>query len=209
MATFTVNPVGDKSSIEAQGLNEVLRDLKAIVANAKDLTPINFAAAHFIRGKQIEHFRLQRDSKGASWAPLSKLTLALRRGNGGGKPLQDTGRMRASINILHYSSRDVEVGIRGGTEGKKAVVHQHGATIKPKKGNRLFIPVNKAGARARSFRTAKGMIALKQAVIPAREFIYLTDQDMVELTETYASEIATRGTFYIDWRRVRRFKAVA
>ena len=103
-------------------------------------------------------------------------------------------------------------------------MQQFGATIRPKHGRFLFIPVDKAGHRARSFassvemggekgrygkltgtgRAKRRLIALTKAVIPAREYLYLNQQEQDELVEVYASEAASRGTSSIRWTGLRR-----
>ena len=209
--------------IRLEGLDRVLRDLEVMAGNGANMTEIHNAVALMVRGWQLRHFTAAVDSRGIPWRPLSPLTLALRRG-GGGLPLQDTGALKASVGVQAASSTGWTVG----TRKKYAAVHQFGATILPKNGKFLFIPVDKFGRRARSFASsvemggAKGqqygkltksgkakrrLIALKKAVIPAREYLYLNTQEQEELVEVYASEAASRGTTYIQWMGLRRARA--
>lgn len=68
-------------------------------------------------------------------------------------------------------------GVRVGTDVLYAAVHQFGATIKPKKGDRLFFTV---GGRK---------VAAKQVRIPARPFLGLSKSDEAEITQIIDDEI--------------------
>jgi phage gpG-like protein len=217
------------SSLKVTGLEETLRDLRTMTKNAQDMSQIHASVALAVRGMQLRHFDRGEDSAGSRWKPLSALTMALRRG-GGGKPLLDTGQLRASIGVQLTSGSGWQVG----TRKIQAAVQQYGATIRPKHGKFLFIPLNmrgrgskarsfasasreyeyqtKSGKTKRSYNKGKGrsatgnvaMIALTKAVIPAREYMYLNPQELEEMVELYASEVSARGTTYINWTGLRR-----
>ena len=193
------------TGVEFKGLLELLEDLKAIVDNCEHMQAIHRSVALWVRDRQMRHFQKEEDSEGKRWPRLSKLTLALRRG-GSSKPLHDTGTLRASVKIRYLTDGGWSVGARG----KGAAVHQYGDTIEPKKGKYLYIPVNKLGAGSRTNSSATSFIRLKKAVIPKREYIYLTNKEFADMIDIYTSEVASRGTTYIDWRGrkwARRFAA--
>lgn len=192
-----------KANVYVSGLNETLRDLEAIVDNAEDMGVIHTDVAMTVRNWQVEHFDKAEDSRGSMWKPLSALTRALRGQAGGNpRPLQDTGQLKASVQVMRTGPEGWIVG----TRKRQAAVQQYGAVIKPKRHDFLFIPLNLRGQgkRARRF-TGKGqLLALRQATIPAREFLYLNPQEREELVEIYASEVASRGTTYIRWQGLWR-----
>lgn len=181
--------------VQLDGLQEILADLEAMKAKASNMGDLHAQAAMLVRRRQIRHFAEQRSADGSPWKPLHPLTRMLRRGGGGAaQPLQDTGRLRASIQVLSSDSQGWEVG----TRMMYAAVQQFGATIRPKTGTHLKIPVNKHGAKSRSARSATSFIYLKGATIPAREFIYLNHQELRDLAEEYVA-VATDSTRSIQW----------
>jgi phage gpG-like protein len=215
-----------KANVNITGLDETLRDLHAIVNNAEDMGAINADMAMIVRNWQVSHFDKAEDSTGAAWKPLSGLTRALRgQASGNPKPLQDTGQLKASEHVSRADAKGWTVE----TRKIQAAVQQYGAIIKPKRGRFLYIPLNMRGQgkRAKSFggaaslamggkrgqsygkltkagRAKRNLLALTQAVIPAREFMYLNPQEREEMVDIYVSELASRGTTYIRWAGLRR-----
>ncbi|MEG0936564.1 MAG: phage virion morphogenesis protein [Comamonas sp.] len=98
------------------------------------------------------------------WEPLSALTIEQRKKDGHwpGKILQRSGRLKNSIT-QHWSPSLAAVG----TNLIYARIQQSGGVIRAKKAKALRF----GGVMAQSVR------------IPAREFLKLTDQDMVDLSE--------------------------
>lgn len=82
---------------------------------------------------QAESFVVKRISNGIPPA-ISPLTAAVR---GSGKPLQDTGALMASI----HSGADSQGGFVA-TSHEAAAVNHFGATIRPKKAKKLWIPAS-------------------------------------------------------------------
>jgi phage gpG-like protein len=191
-----------QAKVYVSGLDETLRDLQAIVDNAEDMSVIHTDIAMTVRNWQTEHFDKAEDSRGSMWKPLSPLTRALRgQANGNPKPLQDTGRLKASVQVM----RSGPEGWMVGTRKKQAAVHQYGATITPKRGQFLFIPLNMRGEGKRAKRrNTTQHLRLRSATIPAREFLYLNPREREEMVNIYASEVASRNTFYIRWTRMFR-----
>lgn len=106
---------------------------------------------------QAESFVVKRISNGIPPA-ISPLTAAVR---GSGKPLQDTGALMASI----HSGADSKGGFVA-TSHEAAAVNHFGATIKPKRAKKLWIPASAETRRLmrRYSPTPSGLIkALKAA----------------------------------------------
>lgn len=100
-------------------------------------------------------FRESRDPYGAPWREL-----ALRPG---GKPLEDTGRLRSSFSYRVSLGR-----FELGTNFIGARVHQYGATISPKKGKFLRF---QAKVFSGNRRKASLFIFAKKVVIPRRQMV--------------------------------------
>ncbi len=121
---------------------------------------------------------------GMRWRPLR-----FKRPRGGDRPLQDTGRLMASIT---GKSSPTEIVV--GTAHPSAGLHQFGGVVKPKKGKYLAIPLTKEAQRAGSPRRMKGskkvplfarrvegqlvghFLLVKKAVIPARPFLGISKE---------------------------------
>lgn len=83
---------------------------------------------------------------GTRWRPLK-----FKRPRGGTRPLQDTGRLMASI-----TGRSSPTEVVVGTAHPAAALQQHGGVVRPKKGKFLAIPLTKEAQRAGSPRRMKG-----------------------------------------------------
>jgi phage gpG-like protein len=115
---------------------------------------------------QNDRFRDMKGPDGAAWAKLRPLTLET-----GGK---NTSIMRRSGILMRsgnfkVSGSSVSVGI----SGVQAGVQQFGATIVPKKGSVLAIPM---GAR-RGGRNGAGFAFAKKVTIPPRPMVGFGPQD--------------------------------
>jgi phage gpG-like protein len=120
------------------------RQLKGLASTDTLVRLSNLLGAEALTQVQLG-FRASRDPYGTPWAALK-----LR----GGKPLLDTGRLRSSFSFQNVSRNGFQVG----TNFIGAAVHQHGATIRPRRAKFL---------RFRAGRKGKPIFA-KKAVIPAR-----------------------------------------
>lgn len=114
----------------------------------------------------------ERSPGGKPMQPLSPLTIQVKRGS---KILRDTGQLFNSFNY-QISSDSVNVG----TAVEYAPLHQHGATITPRAGQKyILIPVNfearqwlkGAGGTSKAYLKRRKFIKKKQVKIPARPFI--------------------------------------
>lgn len=117
-------------------------------------------------------FRTSRSPAGASWKPLNpKLTRT-------GQPLVDTGRLRNSVG----SRRDGDAVVIGTNlrtpKGGYSLgaVHQFGAVIVPQKAK--FLVWSPKGG--------KGLIFAKRVTIPARPFMPVTANGIVDLPPAWA-----------------------
>ncbi len=123
--------------------------------------------AHFLRGKMVE-----RITQGTGFAPLSPLTLAIRKAKGGGgdKPLIQTGALRKGITVVQVGGGglggSVFVGIHRNTKGKGgksmvniASIHEFGASwsmqMTPRMRRFLHAVLKNAGPAARDPKTGK------------------------------------------------------
>lgn len=112
-----------------------------------------------------DHFDKGNSPEGVPWVPLR-----IRQG----RPLLDTGRLRASIQ-----GRVTATGVQVGTNAIQAGVHQFGATIRAKQGKYLAIPL------------ADGGIALVPSVfIPARPFMGFSTRTLDRVEQLIGDEIA-------------------
>ena len=102
---------------------------------------------------------------GKRWKALSPLTVKART-NKSNSPLNDTGTLMGRIS--HTATARTAI---VGTNVKYAAFHQFGvASIKPKKGKALAVPL--AGG---------GFARLKESSIPARPFLGISAQNMAEI----------------------------
>lgn len=183
---------GTGTQVEIKGLGPLLRDLEQMARNGRDMAGLHLDVADWVRGRQIRHYQAQEDRHGIEWPALTPFTLSLRRGTSD-VPLQDTGKMRASVQVTAADNHGWSVE----ENAKQAAVHQYGAVILPVNYDALYIPIRKDGKRA--LRRTGNYIRLELAVIPAREHIYLNDAELQDMTDGYATGVATRGTKYIQW----------
>jgi len=139
-----------------------------------------------------EHFERGKDSKGNSWAPP-----VLRPG---GKPLLDKGLLRASMSSgqSHYESSystPARVGFTIGSSLPYAAINNFGGVITPKKGPFLAVPLRPFQQKALGIKAK--VLFIKQAIIPAREFAYLSakavDQIIAIYQEAYQEGIEQRS----------------
>lgn len=142
-----VSVVVDGSDFEAK-MRALLRDVTDF---SKPLDSIGFAISQRIAAT----FHDQADAFGKAWAPLSPVTLALRRSRrraGGEQILRDTGALANSISHQVVGSQAVEIG-PGPSTNDYAATHQFGRAD-----NRMF-GKSPAPIPARPFLPARGQTA--------------------------------------------------
>lgn len=127
--------------------------VKSLASNDTRLQLANVVGAAALTELQLG-FRESRDPYGKAWARL-----LLR---AGGKPLQDTGRLRSSFS---YQPRPN--GFTIGTNFIGANVHQYGATIRPKRAKFLAFRGKIHGRRRRT----TDLIFAKEVTIPRRQMV--------------------------------------
>lgn len=131
------------------------------------------------------HKNFEEQGRPTKWAPLSPMTLAMRRNKDKSsiKILQDTGRLRNSITYDATRSGGTAVAI--GTNVKYGKIHQYGGkvnipaiTIVPKKAKALRFVINGKVVFAKSvYQKAR------VAVIPQRKFLQFQEQDISDIRE--------------------------
>jgi phage virion morphogenesis protein len=111
-------------------------------------------------------FRDGRDPRGASWAPLSPVTIALRRKGGrGAKPLLDTGRLANSITSA-VGENYVEVGT-----------------------NVIYARMQQQGAAKGAFGRTKRGAPIPWGTVPGRAFLGLSIEDRAGALEVFAEAV--------------------
>lgn len=74
----------------------VIKGLEKLAKNSIDTRSLMLEIAEDMKTKVDFRFRQTKNPNGEAWALLSPVTVAMRRG-GSGKPLNDTGELKASI----------------------------------------------------------------------------------------------------------------
>jgi phage virion morphogenesis protein len=95
--------------------------LKAIAERLRDMSPIMEVVAQDTRTLIDDSFNSQTSPEGQPWAALSETTIAINPRRAGGKPLNDTTRLRRSI-----TTETTRSGFRFGTNVGYAATHQFG-----------------------------------------------------------------------------------
>lgn len=116
---------------------------------------------------QLNRFRDEADPDGRPWAKLRPLTVMIR-GGATGPILRRSGQLMRSSNYRVSGST-----LRIGISGIQAAAQQFGATIVPKKGTRLAIPI----PAARGGRNIAGVTFAKKVTIPARRMVGFGQKD--------------------------------
>jgi len=109
----------------------------------------------YLRAKLQEGFERSQAPDGSSWLPL-----AHPRSRGGSKPLLDTGKLRSSLTV-EATSTGADFVLRYGSNLEYASVHQWGATITPKRGKKLSIPLTPAAGRLDTPRAMPGLFPVR------------------------------------------------
>lgn len=137
---------------------------------------------HFGRGLQLAGLKVEAHAKAgirkqrSGWAALSSLTVDRK---GSSKALFDRGDLIGGIKSTRVKSGLVFVGVlrkekdrNGGQLVDIAAVHEHGATITPKRAQALFIPLTRE-ARPNMGGLERGVdfVLAKVVNIPARPFM--------------------------------------
>ncbi len=135
---------------------------------------------------------------GSAWRPLK-----YSRPSGAGKPLQDTGRLMASIQGRHTATELVWF-----TAEAAAGLMHYGGTIVPRRAKFLAIPLTREAKRAGSPRRLRGtkvvplfarltggrmvghFLLCKKAVVPARPFMGLSERAQGAIAEVLAERAA-------------------
>lgn len=152
--------------VEVTGIEAAQATIAALRERARRASPLFAAIAEDVTERVRLGFRDSADPWGSSWARLSSVTLARRRGGGvNAQPLLDTGRLRNSI-----SSGSTETEARVGTSDVRAATHQFGA------------------ARG-AFRSGP---AVPWGDIPARPFFPIRPDGSVDLPPAWAAEVRDR-----------------
>ena len=172
------------------------RKLNALEAAATNKTPLYAAIGAALRTRILLCFKLGIDPWGTPWRAIrfrapagsndkrgrfrpsekGRGQIEANRSGSAGKPLVDTGALRSSIAVKADGQ-----GVTVGTNKVQAPVHQFGATIRPKSAGRLAFP------------GPNGMVIFaKKVTIPARPFMPLRRDGVVELPPAWAAIVRER-----------------
>lgn len=149
------------------------RSVKAWLAKLErtvsDMTPAMRAIGHFLAESARLRFRDSKAPDGRPWAPLSPVTLALRRrgrGSGSDKPLLNFGILRDSITF-RADRRSVTVGT-----------------------NVIYAAVQQLGARKGAFGQTRRGAPIPWGNIPARPFLGVSHEDRADIVALLRDAIA-------------------
>jgi len=180
---------GAMIGLEIKNNEEIRALLKKAGDKAKDLRIPLKRSGILMLGSIDKNFRAE--GRPTKWAPLSPMTIAMRRKKGkGAKILQDTGHGRGSIVYKVVSNQEVQIG----TPLKYMEKHQTGGTINIPA--RDIYPVNAKALHWVS--DGKDVFAMhvhqdaRTAKIPQRKFLLFQEEDeknIVKIFTEYLEEI--------------------
>lgn len=150
-------------SFRAVGISDVVKKTNMLVNKTRDMnTPLSKIAA-MAHSKVIDHFAKERGPD-YKWEPLRPGTIAKRRKRSS-KPLQDTGRLRASIRSLSFKDY--------------AIVFT----------NMVYSGTHQYGARKGSYGQTKFGAPIPWGTIPARSFMWISKDDIKRFGDIIAAYI--------------------
>lgn len=159
--------MSDKIKIEILDA-QVQAALAQIQQQGGDLKPTFDVIGRKLKTKIQLGFRSAQSPWGQSWAPLK-----IRQGT----PLRNTGANLYGRLTYQIGGSSDEQFVDVGTNFKYAPVHQFGAVIKPVKAKML------------RFMGPNGPIFAKQVRIPARPFLPITADGVLNLPEAWAADV--------------------
>lgn len=182
-------------TVKSEKLNRALRAVEGRIA--KPRTAMSLAGRMGV-AEVRKNFARCRDESGRVWQPLSPVTLALRK-DASGKPLSDTGKLKASVMSRVQSATSALVY----TKHIAAWAHQMGATNVPKrarilarelgagKAKEIFKFARKEGLSgiriSQSKTTGKEYVVFgKRVKIPPRPFMFLYEGARQRIADTVA-----------------------
>lgn len=179
-------------SYEIKNDEKVRALIKQAGEKAKDLRVPLKRAGILMLGSIDKNFR--EEGRPKRWAPLSPMTIAMRRKKGkGAKILQDTGMGKGSIVYEVVSNQKVQIGTRLDYMRK----HQEGATINIPA--RDIYPVKARALHWVDPGTGEDVFAMhvhqkaRTAKLPQRKFLLFQEEDKVNIVKIfteYLEEIA-------------------
>lgn len=159
--------MADKFKIEVLD-QAVQQGLAQLQQQGGDLKPTLEVVGRKLKTKVQLGFRSAQSPWGQKWAPLKLRS---------GQPLRDTGANLYGRLTYQIGQDEGGFHVDVGTNFKYAPVHQFGAVIKPVKAKML------------RFMGPNGPIFAKQVVIPARPFLPITADGMLDLPEAWATDV--------------------
>lgn len=157
-----------KITVDDRQVKELLEKLQK---RAGDLSPVMRTISEMMRGAVEDNFEAEGRPK---W---KKSRRAIEQG---GKTLQDTGRLAASIT-KRATSTSAEVG----TNVVYAAIHHFGGRTKP----RIIKPRNKKALYWPGARHPVKSVKHPGSKMPARPFMHLTDSDVADIIEVIGKHL--------------------
>ena len=163
--------MADNISVGIDGERKIFEWLEKLKAAAANNSPIWRKIGLTLQDGVLDSFDAERSPDGKAWQKSWRASLQ------GGKSLQNTGRLRDSIQLVVNGS-DIAVG----TNVIYAKTHQFGATIRAKNGKYL------------TFKGAGSWAKVQSVSIPARPFLGLsqvTEGKIIDLIKDYLTDAST------------------
>lgn len=160
-------PVGLRMPITKDDAARAQRVLSRLAGRARNISGGLKVVGEALLKEQNSRFDRQEDPQGKKWQKLSPLTVMLRGGKTG-PILKRSGALKQS-GAYQVNGKQLRVGINT----PYAAAQHYGATIKPKKGKALRIPV----AAGIGVRNQAGGIYLKRVTIPPRPIVGFGPRD--------------------------------
>jgi len=171
-------------SYEIKNDEKVKALLKKAGDKSKDLRIPLKRCGILMVGSIDKNFRAEGRPK--KWAPLSPMTIAMRRKKGrGAKILQDTGHGKGSIVYKVVSNQKVQIG----TPLDYMRIHQEGGSIKIPA--RTIVPVKARALHWVDPNTGEDVFAMRvhqkerTAKIPQRKFLLFQEEDKVNIVKIF------------------------
>lgn len=159
--------------------SEVIAHLAELSTRIRNMTPLMRRIAGKLADAVEENFASEGAHLGRPWKPSRR---ALRQG---GKTLQDTGRLAASITTRHDATTAAV-----GTNVEYAAIHQFGGQIKRKaRTQTLNFRVNSLTGRSRFAKKSRANFSQDVEIgagvteMPARPFLDLAESDLAEIDD--------------------------
>jgi len=154
--------------------DEIALTLRRLKMSLEDRAVVHRIMGEVLLRNTQRRFRREVSPEGKRWPALSPVTLAARRSKRG--ILRDSGELFGSIH-MQADARRAEVGTP--LKHPKVLVHQYGASIRPKRAKALRIPGAGSVVPGRSHPD----LFVKGVKVPPRPYIGIGREDAADVLE--------------------------